>query len=514
MKDTINIIWFKKDLRITDNQCLFEYETSLPTIAVYFFESDIIRQSDFSDFHLQFIVSSLIHLESSLKKIGIQLLYIPLNAVDGLEYIGKYYSIKKIFAHEETGNLKSFERDKDVIHYTNKNNIKFIEYPTNGVVRRLKSRDSWNKIWKSRMSHQIYEAKKTTCDFELISEFSSNSKNCRKYYKHLFETIAQQRNLQKGGEELGKSILKNFLSTRSSSYMYNISKPFESQSTCSRLSPYITYGCLSVKYVFKETQKRMFELGQLRSTAAQNHIKSLEYFLSRLHWQSHFIQKLEDEPEMEIKNLNPDFNSIRNDTDTGLIDAVFSARSGIPYIDATVRELQITGWTNFRSRATLVSFLCNTCMQPWQSVASKIAQLFTDYEPGIHYPQIQMQAATTGINTIRIYNPVYNGKQKDIFGKFIYQYLPELRTVPIDFIHEPHLWDLFETLEYPHPIIDIKQANKEAKDILWKIKGNTSKETKNKIIKKHASRTFHSDRKNNTSSKKKHTSENNQTTLF
>ena len=69
MKDTINIIWFKKDLRITDNQCLFEYETSLPTIAVYFFESDIIRQSDFSDFHLQFIVSSLIHLESSLKKI-------------------------------------------------------------------------------------------------------------------------------------------------------------------------------------------------------------------------------------------------------------------------------------------------------------------------------------------------------------------------------------------------------------------------------------------------------------
>jgi deoxyribodipyrimidine photo-lyase len=105
-----------------------------------------------------------------------------------------------------------------------------------------------------------------------------------------------------------------------------------------------------------------------------------------------------------------------------------------------------------------------------------------------------MQAATTGINTIRIYNPVYNWKQKDTEWKFIYQYMPELKWVPVDFIHEPHLWDWFESLNYPLPIVDIKEANKNAKDILWKIKWNSSSEIKNKIIKKHASRTFHWDR--------------------
>lgn len=139
----------------------------------------------------------------------------------------------------------------------------------------------------------------------------------------------------------------------------------------------------------------MEELAKIGTPQAKSHKKSINNFLSRLHWQSHFIQKLEDEPEMEFRNLNRDFDAIRQTADDELIDKVFASQSGIPYIDAVIRQLQQTGWTNFRSRAILVSFLCNTCLQPWQSIAPKIAQLFTDYEPGIHYPQFQMQSGTT-----------------------------------------------------------------------------------------------------------------------
>ena len=84
---------------------------------------------------------------------------------------------------------------------------------------------------------------------------------------------------------------------------------------------------------------------------------------------------------MQFQNLNRDFDAIRQKTNHGLIEKVFSSRSGIPYIDALISQLQQTGWCNFRSRAILVSFLCNTCLQPWQAVAPRIAALFLDYEP-------------------------------------------------------------------------------------------------------------------------------------
>jgi len=191
---------------------------------------------------------------------------------------------------------------------------------------------------------------------------------------------------------------------------------------------------------------------------------------------------------MQFRNLNRDFDAIRQKVDIELIEKVFSSQSGIPYIDALIRQ-------HFRSRAILVSFLCNTCQQPWQSIAPRIASLFLDYEPGIHYPQFQMQAGTTGINTIRIYNPVYNGQQKDPEGKFIYHFIPELKNVPMKYIHEPHLWEDFDSIDYPEPIVDIKSTNKIAKDLLWTTKGNILKSDKDKIVKKHASRVFQWDRR-------------------
>lgn len=106
----------------------------------------------------------------------------------------------------------------------------------------------------------------------------------------------------------------------------------------------------------------------------------MQFFVSRLHWQSHFIQKLEDEPTMEFKSLNPEFDALRSNKED-MIKAIFEARTGIPYIDAIVQQLHKIGWTNFRSRALFVSFCSNTCMLPWQEIAPKLASLFTDYEP-------------------------------------------------------------------------------------------------------------------------------------
>lgn len=399
------------------------------------------------------------------------------------------------------------------------------------------------------MTQGIFHPKNITNTIEVATELCEISKQTKQKYKEYLKAVGNTgmcseiiqnanlrslpqeqstqntdrttclQSLQKWWESEWIKILENFLENRSEKYMYNISKPFESQSWCSRLSPYITYGCLSIKTIIQATENKRQELKNVWTESAKNHRKSLHYFISRLHWQSHFIQKLEDEPELEFRNINRDFDTIRQKINKDLIEKVFSSQSGIPYIDALIRQLQTTGWCNFRSRAILVSFLCNTCLQPWQAVAARIAKLFTDYEPWIHYPQFQMQAGTTGINTIRIYNPVYNGKQKDPEWKFIYHYLPELKSVPIKYIHEPHLWEDFENLNYPQPIVDIKENNKIAKDLLWTTKGNILQSDKEKIIKKHASRVFQWDRRKKKKSvenaglrSKKHSE--NQTSLF
>jgi deoxyribodipyrimidine photo-lyase len=490
-KEKIQILWFKKNLRTEDNEILANINPDIPVLWVYFFEKSILEAPDFGEMHLRFICESLSVLKKNLKIYNISLITLPYEALEWFIYLRNIFDITHIFSHEETGNWLSFQRDIAVQKYCKEKNIPLQEFPTNGIVRRLKSRDMWSRIWHTRMHADLFLPQSSKIIFEQ-GELEILSQQTFRSYAPRRE---KHQRFQVWGEDMGKKILQDFLTKRSKNYSYHISKPFESQDSCSRLSPYITYGCLSVKSIYQETQKRIQELRSLPWESGKWYIKQLDFFLARLHWQSHFIQKLEDEPSIEWQNLNPAFDSIRTEADDILIEKVFHAESGVPYIDATIRQLQSTGWCNFRSRAILTSFLCNTCMQPWQAIGGRLAKLFLDYEPGIHYSQLQMQAGTSGINTIRIYNPILNGREKDSEWKFIKTYLPELENVPTKYLHEPWIWEHFESIDYPKAIIDIEVANREARKILWETKGALPKELKEKIYKKHGSRVFRGPKK-------------------
>ena len=161
-----------------------------------------------------------------------------------------------------------------------------------------------------------------------------------------------------------------------------------------------------------------------------------------------------------------------------------------------MRYLIKTGWINFRMRAMLVSFASYQLWLDWKKTSKHMAKLFTDYEPGIHYSQFQMQSGTTGINSIRIYNPIKQSFDQDVDGKFIRKWVPELRSIPDKLVHEP--WKLTYLdqkglgieigTDYPSPIVDNKISTKLAKDKIWNIKKSTkSKILSKEILNKHAS---------------------------
>ncbi|MGL4404663.1 MAG: FAD-binding domain-containing protein, partial [Notoacmeibacter sp.] len=143
--------------------------------------------------------------------------------------------------------------------------------------------------------------------------------------------------------------------------------------------------------------------------------------------------------------------------------------TGVPFVDACMRSLNQTGWLNFRMRAMLVSFASHLLDLPWRQSGLYLARQFTDYEPGIHWSQMQMQSGLTGINTIRIYNPIKQGIEHDVDGSFIRKWVPELAPAPLDFLHNPYLGDGLITIKpanYPAPMIDVAAAMRLARERL------------------------------------------------
>jgi deoxyribodipyrimidine photo-lyase len=445
------LVWFKRDLREADHSPLARAAEGAEALGLWLIEPQWVTSAEFDPQHLAFALDCVRPLHDRLARKGLPLLIWRSDALEALDRIHAVWPFDALSSHEETGPGWSWTRDRAVAAWCRARGIVWDETPQTGVVRRLRDRRGWAGRWQTRMEAASvatathYRPPAVT----LPADWGARTREA------LQGRPTEHRPVPAGGEAPAQQALASFLARGAAGYRANLSSPLTAPRHGSRLSAHLAFGTVSMRTVFQATGQALLD------TENPAHRRDLRSFASRLRWHCHFMQKLEDEPQIEWRNFMRACDGLR-DGDPSMEAAAHDAQArqrlrawqtgctGYPMVDACMRMLNATGWINFRMRAMLVSFAAYHLWLHWRTPGEHLARQFLDFEPGIHWSQMQMQSGTTGINTLRIYSPSKQAQDQDPTGAFIRHWVPEIGT-----------------RDYPPPIIEERSALARAREVMF-----------------------------------------------
>ena len=478
---SLAVWWVKRDARLGDNPALTAAVAGHPQVLpVFCHEPLLLAATDTSPMHAHAWTQAVAGLRWELRRRGADVYVSADDVLPTFAAVRRWFPFTHVYAHEEVGAAVTFARDDAVRAWCRDRGIGYREFPQCSVKRGGVDRDRTTDLWRGRVAG--------VPPLPAVARVPMGDDARRRAAETAVPEVPGSSDWQPVSEAHANKTLSHFLADRGFGYAGGISSPNTAFVHGSRLSPHLAWGTLSARQAVHATGRRLRELRHEFPAGGPDFRRwdrGLRNFLARLHWRDHFAQRLETEPAMEFRSLHPAYRDLRTEDDPGLLLAWSEGRTGFPLVDAVMRCLGATGFVNFRMRAMAVSFACHALHLSWQAVHPPLCRVFRDYDPGIHFSQLQMQAGVVGFNSVRVYSPHKQLVDQDPRCRFVKRWVPELRDATIEAIRHHHEEPV---PGYRPPVVEFAARSREMKDLIFATRAAQSPADTAAVYRRHGSR--------------------------
>jgi len=415
----MNIFWFRRDLRLDDNAGLFHaLQSGEEVLPIFIFDNDILSQLQADDARVTFIHQQLEKIQNKLQSIGKSLAVFHGKPIDVFQKLITENPIKTVFTNHDYEPYAR-KRDLDLFHLFKKHAIEFKTSKDQVIFEKCEV------VKDDGIPYVVYTpySNKWKENFKKIQLINYNSEdyiNKISHHSYPFLSLSEigftTSTIKVTPYNISNSLIDNYEATRN----------FPALNKTSYLGIYLRFGAVSIRKMV------------VKAIESKN-----ETFFKELIWREFFMQILWHFPHTNKASFRPKYDAIQWDNNEDLFQKWCEGKTGYPFVDAGMRELNTTGHMHNRVRMIVASFLCKHLLIDWRWGETYFATKLLDYEQASNVGNWQW-AAGSGVDAapyFRIFNPTEQIKKFDKDLVYIKKWIPELNT-----------------LEYPQPIVDHKTA--------------------------------------------------------
>ncbi|WP_278363150.1 cryptochrome/photolyase family protein [Acinetobacter schindleri] len=471
----MHLIWFRNDLRLHDHAALWHAAQSRQCLALVILSPEQWQLHQDAPIKIDFYLRRLKILKQQLEALNIPLLIlnIPLwkDIAEQLLALCQQFQISTVHCNIETG-LNEQQRDQAVEQLLQQHQISY-EYYEDRTLFPLGSIRN-----QSQQPYQVFSAFKKKCYERLLIDVPSCYPDIEAQPKLQLDLSQFNFNFDKFSEAYRPEtanpywlvedkhafeLLNEFIADRLKDYKTD--RDFPAIDGTSQLSPYLNIGILSIR-----------ECVQTLFTSSQGYFQledvGQQTWLDELLWREFYQHTLHDFPKVSRHQpFKENTKAIEWRDAPEDLTAWQQGRTGIPIVDAGMRQLLATGWMHNRVRMITAMFLSKNLLIDWRLGEAWFMQHLIDGDLAANNGGWQW-CASTGMDAapyFRIFNPVNQSQRFDPNGDYIREWVPELAHLDTKTIHEPYAKNPDLGLDYPKPIVDLKSSRARAIEVFKQI---------------------------------------------